>query len=246
LAETRVGADKEIEIMSTAAEQADLQKREVALAAAALVEDGMVVGLGTGSTSAYVIEELGRRWQRGLRFVGIPTSERSAEQARGLGIELVTFATHPVIDLAIDGADEVERGTLNLVKGLGGALFREKIVAAAATKFVVVVDESKLVDHLGARTHVPVEVTPFGWERTAYQIKALGASVTLRQGASGVYVTDGGNYILDSNFGVMTDAPATAAAVGAIVGVVETGFFIGMATEVLVAGADGMTRLVVA
>jgi len=232
--------------MSTAAEQADLQKREVALAAAGLVEDGMVVGLGTGSTSAYVIEELGRRWKEGLRFVGIPTSERSAEQARGLGIELVTFATHPVIDVAIDGADEVERGSLNLVKGLGGALFREKIVASAARRFVVVVDESKLVDHLGSRTHVPVEVTQFAWERSAFQIEALGAKVTARRTKTGeFFVTDGGNYILDSNFGVMPDASATAAAVGAIVGVVETGFFIGMATEVLVAGADGMTRLVV-
>ncbi|WP_246495014.1 ribose-5-phosphate isomerase RpiA [Ameyamaea chiangmaiensis] len=226
-------------------DQADRQKQAVAVAAAALVENGMVVGLGTGSTAAYMIEVLGQRWAEGLRFVGIPTSERSAEQARALGIELVTFATHPVIDLAIDGADEVERGTLDLIKGLGGALFREKIVAAAAKRFVVVADASKLVDHLGTRTAVPVEVTPFGWERTAYQIEALGATTVPRRDRTGsFFVTDGGNYILDSNFGVMDDPPRVARELREVVGVVESGFFIGRTSEVLIAGADGVTRMV--
>ncbi|NVN11495.1 ribose-5-phosphate isomerase RpiA [Nguyenibacter vanlangensis] len=222
-------------------------KRQVAEEAAAMVRNGMAVGLGTGSTSAMMIDALGRRWAQGLRFVAIPTSERSAAQARGHGITLVSFATHPQLDLAIDGADEVERGSLNLVKGLGGALLREKIVAAAARRFIVMVDEGKLVDHLGSHAPIPVEVTPFGWESTARQLGELGARVSPRMDRDGnLFVTDGGNMILDCAFGPIADPPGLAADIRRIVGVIETGLFIGRTSEVLVAGRHGLTRLVAA
>ncbi|AZV39370.1 ribose 5-phosphate isomerase A [Komagataeibacter xylinus] len=222
-------------------------KRQAAIEAADMVKDGMVVGLGSGSTSAFMIEELGRRWADGLRFSAIPTSERSAEQARSHGIRLVTFATHPQIDIDIDGADEVERGSLNLIKGLGGALFREKIVAAAARKFVVVVDDSKLVDRLGARVPVPVEVANFGWTSTARQLEALGAKITQRLDRGGnVFVTDGGNMILDCHFGPIADSASLQRQLEQIVGVIETGLFIGRTSEVIVATADGLQRLGVA
>jgi ribose 5-phosphate isomerase A len=222
-------------------------KRAAAEEAAAMVQDGMAVGLGTGSTAALMIDALGRRWAEGLRFVGIPTSERSAQQARAHGITLVTFATHPWLDLAIDGADEVERGSLDLIKGLGGALLREKIVAAAARRFIVVVDETKMVDHLGARGPVPVEVTPFGWESTARQLGELGARVAQRIDRNGeLFVTDGGNMILDCAFGPIADPPALEAAIGRIVGVIESGLFIGRTAEVILAGREGLTRMVAA
>src|SRR6476659_3292486 len=145
----------------------DSQKREAAEAAAALVQDGMVVGLGTGSTARFAIEALIRRVHEGLRIRAIPTSERSAAQARDGGIPLTTFAEHRRLDLTIDGADEIELGTLNLIKGLGGALLREKIVASVSARLVIVADHEKLVDQLGTKTPVPVEVVPFGWETTA-------------------------------------------------------------------------------
>src|SRR5215468_3870642 len=141
-------------------------KRAAAEAAVQLVEDGMVVGLGTGSTAAFAVEALARRHREGLRFLGIPTSERTAAEAAAANIPLTSFAAHRQIDLTIDGADEVERGTLNLVKGMGGALLREKIVAAASRSLVIIVDGSKLVDRLGAGTPVPVEAVAFGLEAT--------------------------------------------------------------------------------
>src|SRR5271166_7057838 len=136
----------------------DAQKRAAAEAAVELVQDGMIVGLGTGSTAAFAVEALAKRHRQGLGFLGIPTSERVAAQAAAAGIPLTSFSEHQRIDLTIDGADEVERGTLNLIKGRGGALLREKIVAAASRRLAIVVDESKLVNRLGARVAVPVEV----------------------------------------------------------------------------------------
>src|SRR5499426_4766995 len=176
----------------------DSLKRAAADAAVELVEDGMVVGLGTGSTAAFAVEALARRHRQGLRFLGIPTSERTATQAKAAGIPLTSFAEHRQIDLTIDGADEVERGTLNLIKGLGGALLREKIVAAASRRLVIVVDGSKLVDRLGMHTPVPVEVTQFGWQATAVALAKLGCAPARRY-ATGEqpYLTDGGNHILD-------------------------------------------------
>ena len=139
----------------------DELKAQAAEAAMAEVQDGMVLGLGTGSTAALAVAALGRRVAAGLRVVGIPTSERTATQAKSLGIPLTTLAEHPVIDLTIDGADEVNTGTLDLIKGLGGALLREKIVASASRRMIVVVDESKLVTALGG-VRLPVEIVPFG------------------------------------------------------------------------------------
>src|SRR5437588_3161816 len=166
----------------------------------------MVVGLGTGSTAAFVIQHLAARVAQGLSVTAIPTSEHTAETARRLGIPLATFAQHRRIDLAIDGADEVERGSLNLIKGHGGALLREKIVAAASQRFIVVVDDEKLVDRLGAQMPVPVEVVQFGWQATAAALEQLGAKPELRHTADQTFVTDGGNFILDCRFGLIDES----------------------------------------
>ena len=218
-------------------------KRQVGERAASLVEDGMVVGLGTGSTAAFVIEALGRRWSEGLRFVAIATSERSAAQAAALGIALSGFAAHGEIDLTIDGADEIERGTLNLIKGLGGALLREKIVAAASRRLVIIADDRKMVDHLGEHTPVPVEVTPFGWETAAARLGRIGGRVSPRRDAAGsLFVTDGGNLILDCHFGVIEEPAALEQRIGEIVGVIESGLFIGRAALALVGGVHGIVQ----
>jgi ribose 5-phosphate isomerase A len=222
----------------------DALKRAAAEAAVELVEDGMVVGLGTGSTAAFAVEALARRYRQGLRFVGIPTSERTAAQARAAGIPLSSFAEHRQIDLTIDGADEVERGTLNLIKGLGGALLREKIVANASRRLAIVVDGAKLVDRLGTHAPVPVEVVAFGVEPTQASLEALGASARLRLSPTGVpFVTDGGNRIVDCNFGPITDPARLEERIGRIVGVVESGLLIGCTGPVFVADAAGVHRL---
>jgi ribose 5-phosphate isomerase A len=222
----------------------DALKRAAAEAAVALVEDGMIVGLGTGSTARFAVEALARRHREGLRFLGIPTSERTAAQATALGIPLTSFAEHRRIDLTIDGADEVERGTLNLIKGLGGALLREKIVASASRRLAIVVDGEKLVDRLGARTPVPVEVVAFGLEVSQAALQALGADARLRVSAPGKpFVTDGGNRILDCAFGPIADSIGLEERINRVVGVVECGLFIGRAGPVFVAEADGVHRL---
>ncbi|MBV9782831.1 MAG: ribose-5-phosphate isomerase RpiA [Acidisphaera sp.] len=217
-------------------------KRQAAEAAVAEVRDGMAVGLGTGSTAAYAIEALTGRVREGLRIVAIPTSERSAAQARAGGIPLTDFAGHTLLDLTIDGADQVERGTLSLIKGMGGALLREKIVAAASARLLIVVDAAKLADRLSLP--VPVEVVPFGWQATARRIEALGGRSVRRLEPSGApYVTDGGNTILDCDFGAIAAPPALERQLRDIVGVIETGLFIGRASAVLAAGAQGIERL---
>ncbi|HZT87427.1 MAG TPA: ribose-5-phosphate isomerase RpiA [Stellaceae bacterium] len=222
----------------------DQLKRAAALRAIEYVEDGMVVGLGTGSTAYFVVEGLGARVAQGLRITGIPTSERTATQARGLHIPLATFAEHQRIDVTIDGADEVERGTLHLIKGLGGALLREKIVAAASDRLVIVVDQEKLVDRLGDHTPIPVEVTQFGWQATAARLEALGAKPVLRHAAEDhPFITDGGNYILDCRFARIDDAAALEQAIINIVGVVESGLFVGRSSAVVVASEGGVEVL---
>jgi ribose 5-phosphate isomerase A len=209
-----------------------------------LVEDGMVVGLGTGSTAAFAIEALARRHRRGLRFVGIPTSERTAAQAAAAGIPLTSFAEHRQIDLTIDGADEVERGTLNLIKGLGGALLREKIVAAASRHLAIIVDGSKLVDRLGTHGPVPVEVVAFGLEATRATLEVLGATARLRLSPAGeTFVTDSGNCIIDCSFAPIADPARLEERIRRVVGVVESGLFIGRADPVFVADAAGVHRL---
>ena len=222
----------------------DALKRAAAEAAVALVEDGMIVGLGTGSTASFAVEALGRRSRGGLHFRAIPTSERTAAQAAALGIPLTSFAEHSRIYLTIDGADEVERGTLNLIKGLGGALLREKIVACASRRLAIVVDGAKLVDRLGARAPVPVEIVAFGLESTQIALESLGARVQLRMSPMGdAFVTDGGNRILDCAFGPITDPAMLEARIKRVVGVVESGLFIGRTDLVFVADAAGVSRL---
>ena len=219
----------------------DRLKRAAAEAAVALVEDGMAVGLGTGSTATFAIEALIQRVRQGLRITAIPTSERSAEQARAGGIELVDFAQCSRLDLTIDGADQVAVASLDLIKGMGGALLREKIVAAASARLVIVVDAGKLGDTLSLP--VPVEIVAFGWQTTARAIAALGSTPVLRDGSEGPYRTDGGNLIVDCAFGRIDDPAALDRQLREIVGVVETGLFIGRAERVLVADAAGVRHL---
>jgi len=222
----------------------DALKRAAAEAAVELVQDGMVVGLGTGSTAIFAIEALGRRHREGLQFIGIPTSERTASQAMAANIPLTSFREHREIDLTIDGADEVERGTLNLIKGLGGALLHEKIVAAASRRLAIVVDGLKLVDRLGARTPIPVEVVVFGLEVTQAALESIGATARLRQSATGdPFITDSGNRILDCGFGPIADPATLEKRIRQVVGVVECGLFIARADIVFVADTSGVERL---
>jgi ribose 5-phosphate isomerase A len=223
----------------------DALKRAAAEAAVGLVQDGMIVGLGTGSTAAFAVEALARRHKQGLRFVGIPTSERTAAQARAGGIPLSSFAEHQQIDLTIDGADEVERGTLNLIKGLGGALLREKIVASASRQLAIIVDGAKLVDRLGAHAPVPVEVVAFGLEVARAALETFATEVKPRLSPAGdPFVTDGGNRILDCRFGgPIADPAQLEERIGRIVGVVESGLFIRRANPVFVADGQGVHRL---
>lgn len=195
----------------------------------------MIVGLGTGSTAEFVLLALARRIREGLRITGVPTSEHTAAHARDLGIPLAEL-TGP-IDIGIDGADEVERSRLSLIKGHGGALVREKIVAQAALRFLVVVDESKMVSRLGAAP-VPVEVVPFGWQATARRIQELGATPERRD-----FVSDNGNYILDCSFDSIESPETVAVVLDHIAGVVQHGLFIGMASEVHVGGSSGVEVL---
>ncbi|HET7879676.1 MAG TPA: ribose-5-phosphate isomerase RpiA [Acetobacteraceae bacterium] len=222
----------------------DSHKRAAAEAAAGMVADGMIVGLGTGSTARFAIDALIRRVREGLSIRAIPTSERSAAQAREGGIPLTTFTEHRRIDVTIDGADEIETGTLNLIKGLGGALLREKIVAASSDRLIIVADGPKLVEHLGHTAPVPVEVVPFGWETTADRLRQLGTDPQPRRDAAGqLYCTDGGNRILDCRFAGIVDPAGLDRAIGQTVGVVETGLFIGIARLALVAADDGLQRI---
>jgi ribose 5-phosphate isomerase A len=222
----------------------DQLKIAAAESAAAQVIDGMVVGLGSGSTAAFAVSALGRRVREGLRIVGIPTSEHTAAQARALGIPLSSLAEEPQIDLTIDGADEVESGKLNLIKGGGGALLREKIVASASRRLAIVIHDSKLVSRLGSKFPMPAEVVPFGWQATARRLANLGAKPLLRRNPDGEpFRSDGGNYILDCPFEEIASVEALAERLDHVVGLVEHGFFIGMASEVHVAGTDGVRVL---
>ena len=217
------------------------QKRAAAERAVAFVASGMRLGLGTGSTAKHVLDVLGEKLREGILrdIAGVATSRATAEHARQCGIPIADLDAMPHLDLAIDGADEVDP-RLDLIKGLGGALLWEKIVESAADRFVVVADESKLVTRLGERAPVPVEVVPFGWRTTLPALEAAGAAPTLRIAGDGrPFVTDGGHYIVDCRFeSGIDDPPRTAALLRAPPGVVETGLFIGMATAVVVAGAS--------
>jgi ribose 5-phosphate isomerase A len=213
-------------------------KQRAGFKAAEFIEDGMDVGLGTGSTAYWMVERLGERVREGLRIRGVPTSRRTEEQARRLGIPLVTFAEVQELDLAVDGADEIGPG-LALVKGGGGALLREKLVAAAARRFVVVADAGKMVGVLG-RFPLPVEVVPFAWEVTARRVAAAtGVEPILRRAeGGGVYVTDNGNYILDCRCGEIPEPEKMERGLKMLTGVVECGLFVGMADLAVVATDD--------
>jgi ribose 5-phosphate isomerase A len=222
--------------------QRDQWKKAAAEAAARLVESGMVVGLGTGSTAAFLVRALGQRVaEENLRLVAIPTSERTADQARSVNIPLTTLAEHTEIDLTIDGADEVLLGPLYLIKGHGGALLREKIVAAASKRMAVIADETKIVERLGSLVSVPVEVVPYGWQATQKKLIQLEGKPALRLGADKKpYVTDGGHYILDCAFGPMEDPKEIAHHLDHVVGVVEHGLFLKYASEAFIGGSEGV------
>jgi ribose 5-phosphate isomerase A len=223
----------------------DQWKKAAGEAAAQLVEDGMVVGLGSGSTASLFVSALARRISdERLRIVGVPTSLQTEHQARSLNIPLATLAEQPEIDLTIDGADEVLPGSLSLIKGHGGALLREKIVASCSKRMAVVADETKIVNRLGSLVSVPVETVPFAWEATQRKLQVLGADSSLRLNPDGKpYVTDGGHYIINCAFGPMEHPKEVADQLDHVVGVVEHGLFLGFATEALLAGRDGLKTL---
>ena len=201
-------------------------KQRAAAAAAELITDGMVLGLGTGTTASYLVQILGERVRQGLRIQGVPTSEATRQLAVAEGVPLTTLEEQPVLDLCLDGADEVDPA-LNLIKGGGGALLREKIVASAARQRIIMVDVSKCVDCLGAFP-LAVEVIPFGWEVTRRQLEQLGGIPTLRQREGKPFVTDQGHYIIDCALSQIEDAPRLNHQLNQLPGVVENGLFVDM------------------
>jgi ribose 5-phosphate isomerase A len=222
----------------------DAWKRAAGEAAAELVEAGMVIGLGSGSTAAYMVQALARRIQAGLRIVGaVPTSLHTEQLARDLGIPLTDLDSHPELDLDLDGADEIDP-QLYLIKGGGGALLREKVVASAARRFVVIADVTKQVRYLGYHVPLPIETIPFATTPVRRRLEALGATVQLRQRDNQAILTDNGNIILDCTFtGGIADPVDMEARIRRIVGVVESGLFLHMAAQAIIGGPQGVTRL---
>jgi ribose 5-phosphate isomerase A len=221
----------------------DAAKSNAAARAVAAIENKMVLGLGSGSTASLAIEMIGQRVAEGLDVTGIPTSERTAALARKVGVPLTDFARHRRIDLTIDGADQIEEGTLNLIKGLGGALLREKIVAEASVRMIVVADHTKLVKQLGARTSLPVEIVPFGHEVATAKLEELGCGIALRKVDGKAFITDGGNFVADCSFAAIPDAAGLQVQLKHITGVVETGLFVGLASQAILGTDDGVTLL---
>ena len=220
-------------------------KRKAGERAVDFVESGMVVGLGHGSTAVFALRRIAQLLREGqLReIVGVPCSRQVEAEARKLGFPLTTLDEHPVIDLTIDGADEVDP-RLNVIKGGGGALLREKIVAQASRREIIVVDESKLSRALGTRWPVPVEVVPFGWHTQSAYLESLGAQPSRRLNEDGTHFkTDQGNFILDSNFGPIPNPDQLAARLNERAGIVEHGLFLELATDVIVAGGEGIRHL---
>ena len=217
----------------------DHLKREAALRALDEIRDGMIVGLGTGSTASHFIRELGKT---GLKVTGIPTSEESRRLAEEVGIRLTTFKEHPQVDVTVDGADEVSP-QLDLIKGLGGALVREKIVAHASKRVVIVVDESKLVGYLGVKTVIPIEVVPLAVPRVLLQLNGLGGEARVREKNGQTFVSDNGNSILDWKHGVITNPAALEKQLKSMTGVLDSGIFANVANCVIVASADGIRKL---
>lgn len=228
-----------------AADQIARYKQQAAEQAVTFVQPGMVVGLGTGSTAIFATRRIGQLLREGAltNVVGIPTSSTTAAEAQHLGIPLLDDAMPRDVDVTIDGADEIDPA-LDLIKGAGGALLREKIVAQASRRVIVVADESKLSLALGTRFFLPVEVLDFGWQAQARFLESLGARVAPRQAADGtLFVTDQGNRILDCTFGTITDPASLAAHLDARAGIMEHGLFLGLATDVIIAGEAGIRHL---
>ncbi|MFC6651328.1 ribose-5-phosphate isomerase RpiA [Paenibacillus rhizoplanae] len=206
------------------------------------VQDGMKVGLGTGSTAYWAIRKLGERVSGGLQITAVATSQASEDQARELGIPLVAFGDVDSLDLTIDGADELD-GALQLIKGGGGALLREKIVAMGSARMIVVADESKAVTTLG-KFPLPVEIVPFAWEWTVAALAKLGCKTELRRSGEDLYKTDNGNYIADCRFVAIESAAELALALQRIPGVVEHGLFIGIADLAIIGKSDGTIEII--
>jgi len=217
-------------------------KRQAAIAALDAVKDGMVVGLGTGSTASHFIRELGARMKGGLRVHGIPTSEESSKLALEVGVPLITLRENAVIDVTVDGADEVSDG-LDLIKGLGGALVREKVVAHASKKVIIVVDESKLTARLGLKAPVPVEVIPFTVDVVRAQLILWGGEAKLREKEGKPFVSDNGNLILDWWHGLIDQPWALEKQIKGVTGVVDSGIFANVASEVIAATPTGIRKL---
>ena len=215
-------------------------KQRAAAAAAELITDGMVLGLGTGTTSSYLVQILGERVRQGLRIQGVPTSEATRQLAVAEGVPLTTLEEQPVLDLCLDGADEVDP-ELNLIKGGGGALLREKIVASAARQRIIMVDVSKCVDSLGAFP-LAVEVIPFGWEVTRRQLEQFGGVPALRQREGKPFVTDQGHYIIDCALSQIEDAPRLNHQLNQLPGVVENGLFVDMTDRLIIGSPDGIAE----
>jgi len=221
-------------------------KKRVALEAVKHVKDNFIVGLGSGSTAAYVIQEIGEKTRKeGLRILGVPTSHQAMMLAVHCGVPLTTLDEHPQLDLAIDGADQVDR-KLNLIKGGGGALTREKIVASASKEFVIVADETKLVEKLGTNHTVPVEVLPFALTTVMVRLRELKGKPILREGGGkvGPLVTDNGNFVVDVDFGSVDDVKELNLRLKLISGIIETGLFVGMADVVYLGKPGGVEKLV--
>ena len=214
-----------------------------AVEAAEMIEPGTVVGLGTGRAAAMFVRALARRVESGLEVRGVPTSRRTEELANGLGVPLAGLDEIEVVDIDVDGADEVDP-SLDLIKGHGGALLRERVVASISRKFVILAGEEKIVPRLGARMAVPVEVVPFAAPVSKRALEALGGDVRLRVDSQGKpFVSDNGNHILDAKFARIQDAADLEARIDALPGVVDNGLFIGMAHLVLVQSESGYRRL---
>ena len=216
-------------------------KRLTGEKAAEYVKDGMKIGLGTGSTAYYAVKKVGEMVRNGLKVKAVPTSKETAELAEEEGIELIELADVDKLDLTIDGADEVDQD-FNLTKGGGGALLREKIVASASDKLIIIVDESKLVEKLGA-FHLPVEITPFSWQYTQRMVDKFDCTSTLRKEDGEIYVTDNGNYILDCDFGVIENPIKLTEELNKLPGVVENGIFAEMADIVVVGYESGEVKV---
>lgn len=219
-----------------------IYKKQAAESAVDFIENRMTIGLGTGSTVRYALEKIATLVKEGQlkNLLGIPSSRKTARLAHKLKIPLTDLQQHPVIDVTIDGADEVD-AELNLIKGGGGALLREKVLAQASMRLIIVVDESKLSEQLGTGSPLPVEILPFAWRPEALFIESLGAKVNLRKNNKGnIFRTDQGNYILDCDFGPIDKPVMLAAQLNKRAGIIEHGLFLGLTSRIIVAGKQGV------